>query len=254
MDGDQLGGLVERVHRALVEDVDRTVVPGRMWALGLYKSVVLVLFMLRQNTVQEAAAELFGVSQATASRRWTALLPVVEKVLAGHVPDATKVSAGRVVLIDGTLVTTWDWASEGTLMFSGKHRDTGFNLQVAATLSGEPLAASAPVPGSRHDMYAWRQSHFPDAFADREDIGDLGYVGSGMLTARRKPPGRERPAGDKVYNQSIGKLRAAVERAIAHLKDWKILATRYRGPLQAFPSSPGPSPPSPSTRKAGRTP
>ncbi|MFE9139716.1 transposase family protein, partial [Streptomyces sp. NPDC007355] len=48
-----------------------------MWALGLYKSVVLVLFLLRQNLVQAAAAELFGVSQATVSRRWTALLPVV---------------------------------------------------------------------------------------------------------------------------------------------------------------------------------
>ncbi|MFI0206996.1 MULTISPECIES: transposase family protein [Streptomyces] len=91
---------------------------------------------------------------------------------------------------------------------------------------------------SRHDMHAWRQSPFPGAFANREDIGDLGYLGSGMLTARRKPSGRERPTGDKIYNQSIGRLRAAVERAIAHLKDWKILATRYRGPLQAFPLVP----------------
>ncbi|WP_370251726.1 hypothetical protein [Streptomyces sp. V4I8] len=38
-----------------------------------------------------------------------------------------------------------------------------------------------------------------------------------------------------MFNQSIGKLRAAVERAIAHLKDWKVLATRYRGPLTRFP-------------------
>ncbi|MFG2638785.1 transposase family protein [Streptomyces sp. NPDC048362] len=60
-----------------MEDSDPPVVPERMWALGLYKSVVLVLFLLRQNPVQEAAAELFGISQATVSRRWTALLPVV---------------------------------------------------------------------------------------------------------------------------------------------------------------------------------
>lgn len=51
-----------------------------------------------------------------------------------------------------------------------------------------------------------------------------------MLTARRKPPGKDRPKADKVFNQSISTLRAAVDRAIAHLKDWKILATRYRGP------------------------
>jgi hypothetical protein len=44
-------------------------------------------------------------------------------------------------------------------------------------------------------MFAWRVSHFPEVFEDRETMGDLGYVGSGMLTARRKPPGQERPAG-----------------------------------------------------------
>ncbi|MEY9988139.1 hypothetical protein ABIE67_009231 [Streptomyces sp. V4I8] len=235
LEADQLEALVVRVHTMLVEDPDPPVVPGRMWALGLYKSVVLVLFLLRQNPVQQAAAELFHISQATVSRRWTTLLPVVETALAEHVPDPADASHGRIVLVDGTLVTTWDWASEGTTMFSGKHRDTGFNLQVAATLSGDLLAVSAPVPGSRHDMYAWRQSHFPKAFADRESMGDLGYAGSGMLTARRKPPGQERPVKDKVFNQSIGKLRAAVERAIAHLKDWKVLATRYRGPLTRFP-------------------
>jgi hypothetical protein len=73
---------------------------------------------------------------------------------------------------------------------------------------------------------------FPSLFTDRESIGDLG---TGVLTGRRKPPGQERPAADTVLNQSISTLRAAVERAIAHLKDWKLLATRYRGPLHAFP-------------------
>ncbi|WP_079143256.1 transposase family protein [Streptomyces noursei] len=235
LDTEQLDGLVARVHQELVQDPDPPVMPGRMWALGLYKSVVLVLFLLRQNPVQEVAAELFGISQATVSRRWTALLPMVEKVLATHVPDPTEASAGRIVLVDGTLVTTWDWSSEGTTMFSGKHRDTGFNLQIAATLAGDLLAVSAPVPGSRHDMHAWRQSHFPEAFAEREGIGDLGYAGSRLFTPRRKPPGQERSAGDKRANRSVNTLRAAVERAIAHLKNWKILATRYRGPLTRFP-------------------
>ncbi|MEU9298826.1 transposase family protein [Streptomyces sp. NPDC048266] len=234
LDEDQLQGLVVRVHQAL-QDNPGALQPERMWALGLFRSVVLVLYLLRQNPVQAAAAELFDISQATVSRRWTSLLPVVEKVLAGHVPDPAEASAGRVVLIDGALVPTWDWASEGTTMFSRKRRDTGFNLQITATLCGDLLAVSAPAPASRPDTYAWRQSGFPYAFAGRDSMGDLGYVGTGMLTARRKPPGRDRPEADKVFNQSINRLRAAVERAIAHLKDWKVLATRYRGPLAAFP-------------------
>ncbi|MFI1301604.1 transposase family protein [Streptomyces noursei] len=97
-----------------------------------------------------------------------------------------------------------------------------------------PLRSLRPVPGSRHDIHAWRQSHFPEAFAERQSIADLGYIGSGLLTPRRKPPGQERSAGDKVANRSVNTLRATVERAIAHLKNWKILATRYRGPLTRF--------------------
>lgn len=91
------------------------------------------------------------------------------------------------------------------------------------------------MPGSWHDTRAWRDSGFPTLFTDRESIGDLGYIGTGLITGQRKPPGQERPAADKILNQSISTLRAAVERAIAHLKDWKLLATRYRGPLHSFP-------------------
>ncbi|WP_331751436.1 transposase family protein (plasmid) [Streptomyces globisporus] len=230
----RLDGLVVRVHRVFVVDPDPSAVPGRMWSLGLCKSVVLVLFLLRQNPVEEAAAELFGISRATVSRRWTALLPVVEKVLAAHVPAPAEASAGRIVLIDGTLVTTWDRASEGTTMFSGKHRDTGFNLQLTATLAAGRLAVSEPAPGSRHDMHAWRPSGFPEAFTEREGMGDLGYVGSGLLTPKHKPPGQERSAGGREANRSVNTLRAAAEQAIAHLKDWKTSATRYRNPLTRF--------------------
>jgi hypothetical protein len=230
MDAEQLTELVARVHARLVAGPEG-VRPERMWALGLYRSVVLVLFLLRQNPVQQVAAELFGVSQATVSRRWTVLLPVVAEVLRQEVPDPVEVSRGRVVLVDGTLVTTWDWRGPGTSLWSGKHRDTGVNVQVAATLAGDLLAVAGPVPGSWHDVKAWNASSFPTVFAECEQLGDLGYMGTGMVTGRRKPPRQPRPAGDKILNQSISKRRSAVERAIAHLKDWKILATRYRGPL-----------------------
>ncbi|PNE42864.1 hypothetical protein AOB60_00570 [Streptomyces noursei] len=209
---------------------------GRPCVLGLYQSVVLVLFLLRQNPVQQVAAELFGVSQSTVSRRLALLGPLLERVLAEFVPDPAQASSGKVVLVDGTLVTTWDWACHGIELFSGKHRDTGFNLQIAATLDGDLLAVSAPVPGSWHDVRAWRESEFEALFTDRETIGDLGYIGTGILTGRRKPPGQQRPKADKIFNHSLSVLRAAVERAIAHLKDWKILATRYRGPLSTFPN------------------
>ncbi|MGI5380835.1 hypothetical protein ACQEV2_43110 [Streptomyces sp. CA-251387] len=77
---------------------------GRMRALGLFRSVVLVLYLLRQNPVQQTAAELFGVSQPTVPRRWMLLL--METVLAERVPDPAEASRRRIVLIDGTPVPT----------------------------------------------------------------------------------------------------------------------------------------------------
>ncbi|MFD4578085.1 transposase family protein [Streptomyces sp. NPDC058417] len=179
----------------------------------LVKSFMSVLFLLRQNPVQEAAAELFGATQATDSRRWTALLPVVEKALTSHIPDPAEASADRIVLVDGTLVTTWDRASEGTSMFSGKHRDTGFNLQVAATLAGNLHSVSTPVPSSRHDIHARRESHSPDTFAEREGIGDLGYIGSSLITPRRKPPTENVPSVTR--SQTARSTRSAPLRGLS---------------------------------------
>jgi DDE superfamily endonuclease len=65
-------------------------------------------------------------------------------------------------------------------------------------------------------------------------LADLGYLGLGLLTGYRGPPGADLREALKVVNRDLARLRAAVERALAHLKDWKVLATRYRGPLDAF--------------------
>jgi hypothetical protein len=52
--------------------------------------------------------------------------------------------------------------------------------------------------------------------------------------------GLRRPVGDltesaREYNLAIASRRASVERVIAHLKNWKLLATGYRGLLDRFP-------------------
>ncbi|MDU0293179.1 transposase family protein, partial [Saccharothrix longispora] len=41
---------------------------------------------------------------------------------------------------------------------------------------------------------------------------------------------------DKTWNTSVSRIRWAVEHAIAHLKDWKILATGYRARLTELPT------------------
>ena len=65
-------------------------------------------------------------------------------------------------------------------------------------------------------------------------LGDSGYQGTGPITPNKKPPGGDLTDQQKSYNYSLNRLRAAVERAIAHLKNWKVLKTGYHRAMTDF--------------------
>src|SRR5688572_13239622 len=105
LDDAQLDELVARVHDRIGGYSSR----GRGYCLGLYRSVALVVFLLRENPTQQVAAAVFGVSQSTVSRRWDALREVIAIVLDDMVPDPAEAARDCTVLVDGTLARTWDW-------------------------------------------------------------------------------------------------------------------------------------------------
>ena len=66
-------------------------------------------------------------------------------------------------------------------------------------------------------------------------IADLGYVAIATpTTGVRRRPGIELTDRERTLNASLSGIRASIERAIAHLKNWKILKTGHRGPLDRF--------------------
>jgi hypothetical protein len=209
---------------------------GRPFSPGLHASVEIALVALRTNQTQAVIAEQFSTSQPTVSRRCTALRARITRALERFVPDPVEVTRGDTILVDGTLVATSDWADqENNRMFSGKHHRCGFNVQLAATVAGALIAIGLPIHGSRHDAHAWQVSGLAERLTGFDIIADLGYVGiAGMTTGTRRQPGAELTDGQRTLNASLSGIRAAIERAIAHLKNWKVLKTGYRGPLDRF--------------------
>jgi hypothetical protein len=230
--------LVARVHAVLGgEFVSR----GRPYALGLFRSVALVVCLMRKNITQELAGAIFGVSQSTVSRRWDLLRPVIGEVLAEFVPDLKELVGAGTVLVDGTICPTWDWQHIPDL-FSAKAGYPGMNLQIAATLDGQ-LAAVGPIPvhGARHDAHAFAASDLKTLLAELPTVADLGYVGvEGIeLVPFKRPPGGELTTSQAEFNTALSKIRAAVEHAIAHLKTWRMLSEeggRYRAPIDKYQS------------------
>jgi DDE superfamily endonuclease len=201
--------------------------------LGLGNSMVVTLTYLRRNRVQCELAETYGVSQATISRAISAVTPLLALALARFVPVADELVFGRQYIVDGTLLPCWSWASHPGL-YSGKHKTTGMNVQVVCTLDGELVWISDPIEGAHHDVFCLDESGVLQMLDPRDWTGDKGYVGRNMITPFKKINGRELLDWQKNFNSAINSTRAVVERVIAHLKNWRILHTDYRRPIDSF--------------------
>lgn len=207
------------------------------------RAVVMILILVRHNLAQELTGDLYGVSQATVSRIYRYLLPILGQVTMmdrAHLADALVCG---VVLVDGTPIPTGNRASTGKENFNGKHRKQALNVQVAAWSDGTLADVSEPVPGRRHDSAALRMVGWADQIADARHqnpdlavVADSAYGAHTDWAARPKPAGKLRPTEDIRFNRAIASFRAPVERTIALLKQWRILSTGYRGRLTELPT------------------
>jgi len=148
------------------------------------------------------------------------------------------------LIIDGTLLQCWSWADHPEL-YSGKHKTTGLNVQVACTPSGTLPWVSDPQGGCTHDAEALRRcglldvpaTDLPDGTPPPRHIGDKGYIGLGMITPKRKQPHLPLHPDDKTYNKTVNQIRYKIEQVIANIKTWRVLHTGYRRPLDTFPKT-----------------
>ena len=131
------------IHKEATED-------GQVWPpiVGLCKSVVIALTYMRRNRVQVELAETYDVSQSTISRAITGITPLLGKLLRKYVPTADELDNQKRYVVDGTLLPCWSWAGHPEL-YSGKHKTTGMNVQVACTLDvishGYPIRLMVPT-------------------------------------------------------------------------------------------------------------
>ncbi len=194
----------------------RKFAPGmRRWPpiLGLRNALTVTtvtLTYMRRNRVQAEIAESYGVSQPTISRAISAITPLLMNVLLDFVPTADELDPRACYIVDGTLLPCWSWATHPEL-YSGKHKTTGMNVQVACTITGRLAWISDPFPGSRHDNHCLGESGALAALDPRNWAGDKGYVGNNMITPFKKPAGGELLDWQKEFNTQVNKIRYVIE-------------------------------------------
>lgn len=121
-------------------------------------------------------------------------------------------------------------------LYSGKRHRSGAAVQVLSGTDGRLRYLGEPIAGSVHDVRVFRETGLAAVLAEHMDnnlvITDLGYRGEPVITPVRKPSKGELSPAQTKANKHLSGIRCAVERCIAHLKNWKILATGYRRPLR----------------------
>jgi hypothetical protein len=61
--------------------------------------------------------------------------------------------------------------------------------------------------------------------------GDTGYVGTGLKTPAKRPPGGALTARQKAGNRRLSRRRIVAENGIGKMLVWRIAAERYRNPV-----------------------
>jgi DDE superfamily endonuclease/Helix-turn-helix of DDE superfamily endonuclease len=239
LDEEQLSELEYRVTERLEEPWDKG--EGRPRELTLREALVVTCGYIRQNIIEDVWADIFDVDQSTISRYITFLTPLVEKATEEDRPtaeDATEATRSAIALVDGTLWPCWSWDGEDEL-WAGKYKTTGHGSLIVTNLNGRITFVSEPVTGNHHDMAKLKGSDCEMILKAAGGVfGDKGFIGTGYITTPvRKPQHRDLYMREHDYNNQVSSFRAPVERAVAHLKTWRILFTDYRRPLKTFSSS-----------------
>ncbi|AND17820.1 transposase family protein [Rathayibacter tritici] len=233
LDAEQLTELICRIWQIVT---GRGEISGRPVLLSIREQVVMTLILLRQNVNQTTIADMFGVSQPTISRAYRRIVPLIEQACCLSGVCLKTAIQGRVVLVDGTDVPTGNRAVTGRANYSGKRHRQGLNVHVASDVNGNLLCVSDPTPGARHDRATISLCGWEPILDNAEWIADPAYVGTTAVTPRKKFHHGQHDDNTRTANRYISSIRSAVERCIAHWKNWKILKTGYRGRLTELPN------------------
>lgn len=232
---------VDWLHEQLSQMVEWEKQMGCPRAMPLYAAIVMVLFALRHNLSPDVIGELFGCGSTTVERYQDELEILIDIVLSPLYDEIRDQARREAVLVDGFVAPVGERDGIDGL-FSDKKGFPGINVQVVASLAGLLADVGDPCPGARHDSRAFRESGIAERWDDHITeggpgmIGDKGYQGTGVISPYKKPPKKKLTEVRKACNTTLNRIRAAVERTIAHLKSWKVLKTGFRRSLEQFPA------------------
>lgn len=237
----------ERLQRRVRQ---RALGGGSDYRLALDTRLLMCLVWMRHYLTSEAVGYLFGVSQSTASRNITRLLPVLQalaqETLDSATPSGGRRSFGHFQQAEPDLFAIFD-ATEQSVnrpqddeqarsYFSGKQRRPTCKTVLHVNEAGLIRQLSATLPGSLHDVTHLRHSGLLAALPPETIVvADSAFVGlykdlphHSVLVPHKAQRNHPLLPDQLLANRELAAVRIKVENVFAQLKIFRILVHRFR--------------------------
>lgn len=211
-------------------DRKRKIGGGDKPKLSVGELLFMLLMYYRTYAGQDFIGMVVGLDTSNVGRWRERLEPVLAQIF--RIPkkkiDLTEDELWELI-VDATEQETQ--RRKGT-RYSGKKHQQAIKTQIHVNRNGIIRAVSDSMPGNRHDKHLYDESKTYVRSRGRpvrvKKHGDLGYLGTECDLPIKKPKSRPLMMHEKYSNAQQATKRIPVEHAIAHLKQWRILADRYR--------------------------
>ena len=220
-----------RVKRLNSKKRQRKIGGGQKSKLTATEALFLLLIYYRTYAQLLFLGTFFNIDESTAWRYVQRIEPLLPGIF--RIPERRiKMSEEEVMelIIDATEQETQKRPGSS---WSGKKNRTTIKTQIVVSSNGKVKAISKSIKGSVHDKKLYDQSKI---YTDKEvkRKADLAYIGTSCQTPIKKQPGKGLTLKQKDCNQEFNRKRCGVERTIGHLKNYLILANKFRGSLNHY--------------------
>jgi hypothetical protein len=214
---------------------------GRRHKLELADRLLMLLVYYRTYVTHAFLGFLFGVDDSAVGRNINPLEPLLAGVF--RVPERRVELAPdeiRELFFDSTECPTQRPRRRQRRWYSGKKRRHTIKHQVVVVRRRKRpgpghkprrvrVAAVSPgFPGRAHDKRVFDEAPVR-APAGVRRAGDTAYLGTGLRTPARKPPGGALTARQRAGNRRLARARVVAEHGVGKVKVWRVAADRFRG-------------------------
>jgi hypothetical protein len=217
---------------------------GRKHALALADRLLMLLIYYRTYVTHAFLGFLFGLDDSAVGRNINPLQPLLAGIF--RIPERRVELTEeeiRELFFDATERPTRRPERGQRAYYSGKKKRHTIKTQVVVVRRRKRpgpgaearrvriAAVSAAFPGRTHDKRVNDTTRVVCPPGVRR-TGDTAYVGTGLETPTKRPPGGALTSRQKAGNRRIPRRRVVAEHGVGKMKVWRIAAERYRNPVR----------------------